>query len=106
LLGNKYAGLETECGWVVSAGCITLLGTAMWSLNSSKAWIHFQAWAYVPVVLLFQVFGLLIFDLRQFNEVLKFGLLTAAAPLAIFMIDALHGLYFEMKAGSAATDRG
>jgi hypothetical protein len=106
LLGNKYAGLETECGWVVSAGCITLLGTAMWSLNSSKAWIHFQAWAYIPTVLLFQVLGLSILDLRQFNEVLRFALLTATAPLPIFIADALYGLYFDMKSRSAPTDGG
>jgi O-antigen/teichoic acid export membrane protein len=92
LLGDKYAALGRECGWVVAAACLGQLGGIMWNLNSSKAWIRLQAVAYIPTVVVAQVISAACLDLRQFHNVLIFNLVTAAAPLPIYVIDALWGL--------------
>jgi len=92
LLGGKYAHLQRECGWIVTSGCVGQLGMLMWNLNSSKAWIRVQAPGFIPTVLLVQVIAALALDLRRFNDLLLFNLLTVAAPIPIYIVDAVLGL--------------
>lgn len=92
LLGNKYAGLERECVWVIGAGCISQIAAAMWALNSSKAWINIQSKGYIAVVIFIQVLLAMIIDLRQFHNVVLFAVATAAAPIPLQIIDAFIGL--------------
>jgi O-antigen/teichoic acid export membrane protein len=92
LLGNKYAGLETECGWVVAAGCIGQIGGVMWSLNSSKAWIRVQAIGFIPAIVAMQVIAVLFLDLRQFHDILIFNVVTTMAPVFVYICDAWLGL--------------
>ncbi|MGE3779441.1 MAG: lipopolysaccharide biosynthesis protein [Pirellulaceae bacterium] len=92
LLGSKYASLEAECGWVVTAVCVSQVGAAMWALNISKAWIRYQAALYIPVILSAQIVAALLLNLRRVDDVLVFNLVTAAAPLPIYIIDAISGL--------------
>ena len=92
LLGAKYATLRPECGWVVTASCVTQIGGVMWSLNSSKAWINTQVWGYIPTILLAQITMAICLDLHQFHHVLLFNLITALAPLPLLAIDAVRGL--------------
>jgi O-antigen/teichoic acid export membrane protein len=92
LLGGKYASLGQECGWVVMAGCITQIAGVMWTLNASKAWIRVQAPGFIPLILAVQVAAVASLDLRQFHQVLIFNLVTAAAPIPLYVLDALIGL--------------
>lgn len=97
LLGGKYAGLGGECVWVVAAGCVGQIAGVMWNLNSSKAWIHIQAVGYIPIILTAQVITALCLDLHQFHNVLVFNLISVAAPLTVFALDAFWGLKSAKK---------
>ena len=92
LLGPKYSSLSSECGWLVTAGCVAQLGGIMWSLNSGKAWIRFQSRAFIPTLLAIQVIAALSLNLANLHDLLIFNLLTALAPLPIYLADALAGL--------------
>ena len=92
LLGGKYQHLGRECAWVVLAGCLGQIGGVMWALNGSKAWIRFQARAFIPVILVAQIVAALFLNLRNFHDVLLFNVITAAAPLPIYIVDAWLGL--------------
>ena len=93
LIGNKYSGLRSEFGWVVAASLITQLGSTIWTLNAAKAWIRIQAVAYIPVTIGCQLIGAACLDLRDFHDVLIFGVITAAAPLPCFLLDSMLGLF-------------
>jgi O-antigen/teichoic acid export membrane protein len=92
LLGPKYSSLENELVWVVAASCVSMVGGVMWGLNSSKAWIHIQAYGYMPSIILCQVIAACLLDLRQFHDVLIFNLVSACAPLPVFAFDAVRGV--------------
>jgi O-antigen/teichoic acid export membrane protein len=92
LLGDKYASLQSECVWVIAANCLALLAGVMWTLNSSKAWIRLQAVGYIPIILAAQAIAAGCLDLRQFHDVLIFNLVSVAAPIPMFMVDAYVGL--------------
>ena len=97
LLGGKYASLGSECAWVVAASCIGQLGGVMWNLNSSKAWIRVQSIGFIPIVLASQVLAAVCLDLRVFHDILVFNLVTAAAPIPLYLADALLGLRESKK---------
>lgn len=92
LLGDQYRSLRREAGWVVTAGCVGQIGAVMWTLNSSKAWIRFQAPGFILVTLAVQASAACLLDLRRFHDVLVFNLLSAAAPLPLYAVDAVIGL--------------
>jgi hypothetical protein len=92
LLGGNYASLESECGWVVAAACLSQVGGIMWNLNSNKAWIRFQSVGFIPTILGAQIIAALLLDLRQFHDVVIFNFVTAVAPLPLYVFDGLFGL--------------
>jgi O-antigen/teichoic acid export membrane protein len=92
LLGSKYASLEAECGWVIATGCIAQIGGVMWSLNCARAWLFIQPSAFIPTILASQIVCAMALDLRQFHDVLVFNLVGTAAPLWIYLVDALIGM--------------
>ena len=92
LLGDKYQGLAAECVWVVGAGCVSQLGVLLWSLNSSKGWIRYQSIGYIPAILVAQASALWYLDFSRFHHVLLFNLVSAAAPLPMYLLDAWRGL--------------
>lgn len=102
LLGSKYAGLEAECGWVVTTGCLGQFLGVMWALNLSKAWIRFQSVGFIPAILVCQCIAAALLDLRQFHDVLIFALASAVAPLPLYIADALSGLREARKGTHAA----
>jgi O-antigen/teichoic acid export membrane protein len=101
LLGEKYASLQTELGWVVTTGCIGQVLGLMFALNASKGWIRFQSKGFIPVILVCQVAAAHFLDLRQFFDVILFGLVTALAPLPLYVADAVAGLRGSRKAAHA-----
>ncbi len=92
VLGAKYEGLENACGWVVTTACVSQIAAVMWQLNVGKAWIHAQSKFFVASIVAVQIVIALCLDLRQFENILIFGLATAVAPLPIYVIDARNGL--------------
>jgi O-antigen/teichoic acid export membrane protein len=97
LLGNQYESLRAECLLVVAAGCIVQVGGVMWNLNTNKAWIRVQSIAFIPIILLAQIIAALFLNLSQFHDVLIFSLISAAAPLPIYIADAILGLNRVLK---------
>jgi O-antigen/teichoic acid export membrane protein len=97
LLGSKYSGLEAECGLVVATSCIAQLSGVLWNLNSGRAWIRIQAPCFIPVILVAQVLAATFLDLRQFHDLLIFNLVTSAAPLPIYALDAYLGLKYRSQ---------
>jgi len=98
LVGSKYTGLQNECVWVVAAGCVTLLGSVIFGLNAAKAWIRIQSVAYIPAVITAQLIAAACLDLREFQNVLIFGLVTAVVPIPCFVIDSVIGMR-KVRAG-------
>jgi O-antigen/teichoic acid export membrane protein len=92
LLGSKYQNLDAECVWVVASVCAGQVCGVMWSLNSSKAWIRFQSWGFIPIILAVQVLAAITLDLHRFHAVVLFNLAGACAPLPLYVADAWHGL--------------
>jgi O-antigen/teichoic acid export membrane protein len=92
LLGDQYRTLRSECGWVVTAGCVGQLGAAMFALNNGRAWIRVHSRAYIPVMIAAQVAVAAVVDLRDFHGVLMLNLVTMAAPIPLFVLDAFLGL--------------
>jgi hypothetical protein len=101
LLGSKYSGLGRECVWVISSGCISQIGAAMWALNSSKAWITLQSLAFIPMVLSSQIVAALLLDLHQFHNVVLFNLVTAVAPIPLYLADFWIGFRRHQAGGHA-----
>ena len=97
LLGHRYTDLGNELVWVVAASCVSQIAGVMWSLNSSKAWIRFQAPWFIPSILVVQVIAAIFLNLRTFHDVLIFNLATAAAPLPGYMLDAYLGLWAKVS---------
>ncbi|MDT4953805.1 MAG: hypothetical protein QOJ02_1943 [Acidobacteriota bacterium] len=100
LLGSQYESLRAECVWVVAAGCIGQVGGVMWNLNSSKAWIRVQSPAFIPAILIAQIIAALYLNLRVFHDVLIFNLVTVAAPIPVYVADAVLGMRQRLKADS------
>jgi hypothetical protein len=92
LLGSKYAGLERECGWIMTAGCLSQFAAVMWSLNMTRAWIHVQSYGFIPAVLAAQAIVASSIDLHRFHNVVIFYFVTAAVPIPLYMLDAYFGL--------------
>jgi len=92
LLGDKYANLGHACGLVVATGCVSQLVSVMWSLNSSKAWIRVKSFFFIPAILGTQLLATFWLNLAQFEGVVKFNLLTTAAPLPLYILDAVRGM--------------
>lgn len=101
LLGEKYAALGTECGWVVTTGCVSLVLGTMWGLNYSKAWIRLQSIFFIPCVLGTQVIAALCLDLSNFHDVVIFGFATALSTLPVYLGDALLGLASARRQSAA-----
>jgi hypothetical protein len=104
LLGPKYEGLNHECGWVVTAACVTQFCGVLWALNSSKAWIRAQSIAFIPAITTAQLIAAWVLDLREFHNVLIFGLATALAPLPVYFVDAYIGFRRRDLVDTVTTD--
>jgi O-antigen/teichoic acid export membrane protein len=100
LLGGKYAGLESECGWVIAACCVTQIGSVMWYLNSSKAWVRAHSVSFIPMILTAQAMIAIYLNLGQFHNVLIFNLVTAVAPLPAYALDAWLGIRSLLRRAS------
>jgi hypothetical protein len=72
LLGEKYSGLGRECVWVIA------------------------------LMLAVQILAVLLIDLRSFQGVLVFNLVSACIPLPLYVADAVRGLKGSTSLGHAA----
>jgi hypothetical protein len=92
LLGEQYSGLQRECGLVLAAACTTQWCAVMFGLNASKGWIRSQSIGFIPMILGVQILAAIHLDLSRFRDVLIFNLVTAAAPVPLYLVDAVFGM--------------
>jgi O-antigen/teichoic acid export membrane protein len=75
VLGSKYAHLRNELLLMMIMAAFNALVAAMWSLNSTKAWIKYS-WLNIPLVILTQAALLLVINVSTIHGVLWFGILS------------------------------
>jgi hypothetical protein len=92
ILGSAYGGLEHEVFLVVVAACLQQLGGAMLWLNHCRAWVHWYSLANIPAILLVQAASIAFLDLSTVRGVLWFGIVSALAPMPVYLLDAWRGL--------------
>ena len=85
ILGSKYAHLRNELLLMMILSAASALIAAMWSLNSTKAWIEYS-WLNIPCVILAQVLLLLFIDISTVKGVLVFGILSL---LPTFLLNSI-----------------
>jgi O-antigen/teichoic acid export membrane protein len=100
VLGEKYAALEGPCGWFVTFACVQQMGTVLWLLNSSRAWIWLGSVLWIPLTLAVQAALPFVLDLRQLTDIVKFQLISAAVPLPLLAGDAWMGIRRQPQSGS------
>jgi len=97
LLGSKYATLKNECGLVVATACVSQLVHLMHSLNTSKAWIRTLTAGWIPLTVAVQLVAAFALDLKTFDNVLVFQLVSAATPLPLLCWDAIDGCRYPSR---------
>jgi hypothetical protein len=93
ILGNAYSGLERECFLMVAAGCLYQFGGAMLWLNFSRAWIRTYSYANVPAIVAAQAASVILFDVATVHGVLLFTIVSAIAPIPIYLVDSWRGMH-------------
>jgi O-antigen/teichoic acid export membrane protein len=91
ILGSKYAHLRSELLLMMIMCAFGALVSAMWSLNSAKAWIKYS-WLYIPATVITQGFLLLVLDMSTVRNVLWFGIISFAPSLLVNAILSSGGL--------------
>ncbi len=94
ILGSKYAHLRNELLLMMTMSAFSALIAAMWSLNSTKAWIKYS-WLNIPSVIFTQVVLLLSVDISTLKGVLVFGILSLVPTFALNSFLTYRGLSKE-----------
>jgi hypothetical protein len=82
ILGKKYSHLRGELVLMMTLTAFSSLTAAMWSLNSTKAWIKYS-WLNIPLVVLTQVPLLMLLDISTLDAVLWLGIISLVPTLLL-----------------------
>jgi hypothetical protein len=91
ILGSKYAHLKHELLLMMILSCFSSLLAAMWSLNSTKAWIQYS-WLNIPGVILTQIVLLALLDVSTVRGVILFGIFSLAPTFLLNSMLTFRGL--------------
>lgn len=91
ILGSKYAHLRKELLLMMILSCFSSLLAAMWSLNSTKAWIQYS-WLNIPGVILTQIVLLTVLDVSTVRGVILFGIFSLAPTFLLNSMLTFRGL--------------
>jgi hypothetical protein len=91
ILGGKYAHLRNELLLMMSLSAANAFITAMWSLNSTKAWIKYS-WLNIPATILIQIGLLATLDVSMLSGVLWFSILSLLPTFILNSILSYRGL--------------
>jgi hypothetical protein len=98
LLGQNYASLQAEIGWVVLNGSLAYLGGVLWSMHAARRWIFWWvSIVYIITILITQVICVTIMDLGQTRSVIYFGLITTGLTLLLQASVGVRGLFSERQ---------
>ncbi len=101
ILGSKYAHLRNELLLMMIMSAFSAVTAAMWSLNSTRAWIKYS-WLYVPATLLTQVALLTVLDISTVRGVLWFGMISSVPSFLVNIVLSLKGLTNAAKQSLAS----
>jgi O-antigen/teichoic acid export membrane protein len=105
ILGSAYGGLEHELLLVVVAACLQQVGGAMLWLNHCRAWVRWYSIANIPAILAAQAASTAFLDLSTVRGVLWFGIVSAIAPMPVYLLDAWRGFQKPAAEASSKSDR-
>jgi O-antigen/teichoic acid export membrane protein len=91
ILGSKYAHLRNELLLMMIMSAFNSLIAAMWSLNSTKAWIRYS-WLNIPSVILTQIVLLTLLDVSTVRGVILFATLSLIPNFLLNSILTYRGL--------------
>lgn len=91
ILGSKYAHLRHELLLMMIMAAFSNVIAAMWSLNSTKAWIRYS-WLNIPSVILTQVALLTVLDVSTVRGVILFGIFSLVPNFLLNSILTYRGL--------------
>jgi len=91
ILGSKYAHLKNELLLMMILSAASALVAAMWSLNSTRAWIN-RSWLNIPCVIVAQIVLLSILNISTLEGVLWFGILSLAPTVILNAALTYRGL--------------
>jgi O-antigen/teichoic acid export membrane protein len=91
ILGSKYAHLREELLLMMVLSAFSTLIAAMWSLNSTKAWIQYS-WLNIPGVILTQIVLLSYLDISTVKGVLVLGTLSLLPTFLLNSLLSLRGI--------------
>jgi hypothetical protein len=94
VLGSKYSHLRNELFLMMIMTAFNSVVAAMWSLNSSKAWIK-RSWLNIPSVIFTQIFLLLFLDISTLSGVLWFGVLSLIPTFLLNCMLTFRGFLIE-----------
>jgi hypothetical protein len=90
ILGSKYGHLRNELFLMMIMTAFNSVVAAMWSLNSTRAWIK-GSWMNIPGVILTQIILLLFLDVSTLSGVLWFGVLSLIPTFLLNCMLTLRG---------------
>jgi O-antigen/teichoic acid export membrane protein len=101
ILGSKYGHLRNELLLMMVMTAFNSLVAAMWSLNSSKAWIK-RSWLNIPGVIITQIILLSFLDISTLSGVLWFGILSLVPTFLLNCALTVRGIsgYKQVVAAS------
>jgi hypothetical protein len=92
LIGNKYSHLQPELAWMMASSCVSYLVSVLFTMHSARRWVfHWCSWAYIVVIILTQIAGLLLMDLGTTRNVLIFTLYNCIAAMLVHVACGLVG---------------
>jgi O-antigen/teichoic acid export membrane protein len=101
ILGSKYGHLRGELFLMMVMTAFNSVVAAMWSLNSSRAWIKWS-WLNIPSVILTQIFLPLFLDISTLSGVLWFGIFSLVPTFLLNCMLTFRG--FLAEGGPRACD--
>lgn len=90
VLGSRYAHLHRELLLLVCAAVVSALGSTLWMLNASKAWIT-GSWLYIPLTLATQIALIPFIDFSTVAGVLVFSLISLLPSLFLNLALSIRG---------------
>jgi hypothetical protein len=63
----------------------------MWTLNASRAWVHFQSIGYIPATLTAQIVAAALLDLTQLRWLFALSMIAAGSTIPLLIMDAIRG---------------
>lgn len=98
ILGNKYSHLQHELLIMVGAATLSMMATALWTLNASRAWVV-GAWLNIPLTLGTQLLLIPFTDFSSVSGVLTFNVFSVFPSLMLNIGLSYRGFRRPLPAG-------